>query len=161
MSIIWEKFNSMLATFSGFLLVITMVVGCVEVVARYVFNSPIVGVVDLITVLIPIFVFLPLADTEIKERHIRVELLSSLLRSPRWNAAFDLLTYTCGFIFLGLMSWVLWKFAIHSWNASEYLPGLRRIPVWPSKFALVIGAGLFTIQLFLNLIKTVSKLLSR
>ena len=158
---IWNKLNSLLSGLSGVLLGLAMLVTGIEVIARYVFNSPIVGVVDLVTIMIPIFVFLPMADTEIHNKHIRVELLSTLIGNPRLNLFFDFVTYVCGIILLGLMAWVMWEFAFLSWRAGEYLPGLRRLPVWPSKFAMAIGISLLAFQILVNGIKTITKFVSR
>lgn len=151
----WTKSNEILAIFSGCLLGLAMVAICVDVCMRGFFNSPIVGVVDLVTILIPIFVFLPMADTEIHDAHIRVELIASLT-GRRWRLVFDFLDSVCGIIFLGFMAWVCWGFAVDAWQAGQYLPGIRRIPLWPSKFAMAVGAGLFAIQTLINGARTVS-----
>jgi TRAP-type C4-dicarboxylate transport system permease small subunit len=156
---IWSQFNDMLAIFSGFLLGLAMIAICIDICARAFFNSPIIGVVDLVTVLIPIFVFLPMADTEIRGAHIRVELIASLT-GRRWGIVFDFLDSVCGIVFLGFMAWVCWGFAVDSWQAGQYLPGIWRIRVWPSKFAMAIGAALFAVQILINGAQTVSKIRS-
>ncbi len=156
---IWNRFNDMLAILSGACLGLAMVAICIDVCARQFFNSPIVGIVDLVTLLIPIFVFLPLAATEINNSHIRVELFSSHL-SKRWGGFFEFLACICGILFLGFMTWVCWWFFWDAWQSGQYLPGIRRLPVWPSKFAMALGAALFAIQVVINLIRTIAKVRS-
>ncbi|RJQ75222.1 MAG: TRAP transporter small permease [Desulfobacteraceae bacterium] len=149
----WSEINDKLAIFSGILLGFTMFVIGIEVIARYIFNSPIIGVVDVVTVLIPLFVFLPLASAEIHDKHIRVEFVTSRWR-PIWQSTLDMFAYLCGLILMILMAWVLLGFAIDAFNAGQYLPGLRRIRVWPSKFGMALGAALFAIQCLINFLKS-------
>jgi len=150
---VWSEINDKLAIFSGLLLGFTMIVIGIEVVARYIFNSPIIGVVDVVTVLIPLFVFLPLASTEIHDKHIRVEFVTSRF-PPLWQPVLDMIAYLFGLFLLAIMAWVLLGFAIDSFNAGQYLPGLRRIRVWPSKFGMALGAALFAIQCIINFVKS-------
>ncbi len=156
---IWSKLNAMLSVLSGGLLGVAMIAISVDVCARYFFNSPIVGLVDLVTILIPIFVFLPMANTELQDSHIRVELISSLI-SEKWRSVFDVLDSIIGIILLGLMTWVWWELAVHSWDKGEYLPGMMRLPVWPSKFVICIGTLLFAIQVLVNCIRSIVKIKS-
>jgi len=153
----WIKANGYLAAFAGLLLGVTMVVIGIEVIARYIFNSPIIGVVDFVTILIPIFVFLPMAGAEIHGKHIRVDFITMRF-STGTQKLLELLAYAFGFFLMGSMAWILWGFAMDSYLAGEYLTGLRRIRVWPSKFAMAIGASLFAVQCVIHFVKSVRDL---
>ncbi len=154
---IWNRFNDQISVFSGGMLAFVMVIICLDVGGRLFFNAPIMGVVPLVTVLIPALVFLPFADTEIHEHHLRVELISTLV-SERWQFIFDLLASLIGIIYISIMVWVFWPFAWHAYEGAEYLPGLSRIRTWPSKFAMLIGAGFFLIQFTINIWKIFRKM---
>lgn len=154
---IWSQFNKGMALLSGGLLGIAMIAISIDVSCRVFFNNPIIGVVDLVTVLIPIFVFLPMANAEIHNSHIRVELATSNF-SRFWQEILDIMDSIIGIIFLGLMTWVLWGFALDAFNSGQYLPGITRVPVWPSKFCMSIGAGLFAIQILINGIRSGSNI---
>ncbi|MFO7971137.1 MAG: TRAP transporter small permease [Desulfobacterales bacterium] len=153
---IWCKFNHILGTLSGTVLAIVMIIISIDVGARIFFNSPIIGVVDLVTVLIPAVVFLPFADTEIRDHHLRVEVVS-LMVSKKWQLVFDFATALLGIIYIGIMVWIFWFFALKAFSAGEYLPGVSHIRTWPSKFAMFMGAGLLLIQFCINIAQTITK----
>jgi TRAP-type C4-dicarboxylate transport system permease small subunit len=94
-----------------------------------------------------------MASTDIHDKHIRVEFMTSRL-PPLWQSLLDMIAYLCGLFLLAFMAWILLGFAIDSFNAGQYLPGLRRIRVWPSKFGMALGAALFAIQCVINFVKS-------
>ena len=147
---IWNGFNDIISIFSGGMLAFVMVIICLDVAMRLLLNAPIMGVVPLVTVLIPALVFLPFADTEIHDHHLRVELISTLV-SEKWQFVFDLLAALIGIFYVSVMTWVFWPFAMSAYEGAEYLPGLSRIRTWPSKFAMLLGAGFFVIQFTINI----------
>ena len=151
---LWQQLNEIMSVISGTLLGLTMVIVGIDVVARYIFNNPIIGVTDLVTLFIPIFVFLPLAATEIHNKHIRVEFMTENW-SPVWRNILEIVAFFAGLILMGFMAWVLWGFALDAFSAGQYLPGLRRIRAWPTKFCMAFGATLFFIQCMLGLLKNV------
>lgn len=155
---IWVKFNDTLSIISGLWLAFVMVIICIDVGARIFFNSPIVGIVPLVVVSIPALVFLPMAGTEIHDAHLRVELVSILV-SRRWQLVLDLLTFLLGLIYISIMAWIFFIFAGDALEAGEYLPGMARIRTWPTKIVMFVGVALFAIQLVLNLIGTLTKLI--
>ncbi|MBU2550629.1 MAG: TRAP transporter small permease [Proteobacteria bacterium] len=152
MTNVWAKMNRWLSVFSGALLALVMMIIVIDVIARIAFDSPIVGVSDIVTVMIPIFLFLPMAYTELLDEHIRVELVASIL-SKKWNAVLDVLACLCGVFVIGVYAWQGWIYAWSSWSMGEYYPGLIRIPVYPAKLAIALGCSLFCLQLLVNVFK--------
>lgn len=135
---------------------LVMVIIVVEVLARGIFDRPILGVVDMATILLPIFIFLPMANTELLEQHIRVEIFTSKC-SPRWQNIFELLALLCGIILLGLYTWQIGEDAIGSFRDAEYHPGLLRLRIYPTKIAIAIGCALFGVQLLIKGMASIRK----
>ena len=156
----WKKFNSYLTTLAGGLLAFVMILIVVDVILRITVNSPIAGVVDLVSVLIPIFTFLPLAHAEILEDHIRVEVFTNLM-TARKQLALDVLASICGIIILGLFAWQGWDVFYESWQNAEYYPGLYRIRIYPAKFVLALGFTLFGVHLLIKAIIGVKLLFAK
>ena len=113
-----------------------------HVTGRYVFNQPIKGIEEANELALVIMVFLGLAFTQSRKRHVEIELVTSRLR-PR---AREILGILSALIVLGVM--ILFtvetaKAAIHSIEVGEYRFGATRFPIWPSRIALPVGGFLF------------------
>ncbi|MBW1785040.1 MAG: TRAP transporter small permease subunit [Deltaproteobacteria bacterium] len=157
---VWEKFNRILAIIGGALLAAVMLMIVVDVCGRIFFNHPITGMVDTVTVLIPIFLFLPLAYVEILEGHIRVEVLTTIM-TERKQRALDILASFCGVVLFAVFAWTGWEVAFESWQMAEYYPGLYEIRVYPSKFAIALGCTLYFVQLLGNGLIQTKRLFSK
>jgi len=157
---VWTTINRILAIMSGGLLGLVMMLAVIDVCARIFFNSPILGVPDMVTVLLPVFIFLPLAYTEILGEHIRVEMMTSRF-SPKWQTACEVLATVTGLIVLGILAWQGWSVALGSISGREYYPGLLRAPVYPAKTAIAIGFTLMWVQLLVNCLRAISRLFQR
>lgn len=143
---IWKKFNFFLTTAAGLILAFIMVLMVFDVFLRIVVDSPITGVVDLVSILIPIFAFLPMAHAEIIEEHIRVEVFTNLM-PPRKQLVMDVLASLCGVVILGFFAWQGWDIFYESWQTAEYYPGLYKMRIYPAKFVLALGFTLFCLHL--------------
>jgi TRAP-type mannitol/chloroaromatic compound transport system permease small subunit len=66
-----------------------------------------------------------------------------------------------GIFLFGLLTKLTVPMAIYSYEISEYTGGSVPIPMYPAKIMIPVATGLITIQLVLELIKSVRVLLSR
>ncbi|MBW1682788.1 MAG: TRAP transporter small permease [Deltaproteobacteria bacterium] len=155
----WRKFNRIVTFVAGALLGFVMLTIVVDVCGRIFFNHPITGMVDTVTVTIPIFLFLPLAYVDLLDEHIRVEVLTGCLDEKK-QMALDLLAAVCGIVLFIIFAWEGWELALESWRMGEYYPGVYRIRVYPTKFAIALGCSLFCIQLAIRGIMDVKALIS-
>jgi len=125
-----------------------------DVISRFIFNSPINGVTELVELSIVAIVFLQLGDAVRTGRLTRSEGLYSQLqqRRPRFahvlGAVFDLAgaAFFVTIIFGGIPRF------IDAWQR-DYFSGIRGIfivPVWPVRLILVIGS-LTVVFVFLGL----------
>ncbi len=113
-----------------------------HITGRHLFNQPIKGVEEANQLALVVMVFLGLAFTQARQRHVNIELVTSRLR-PR---AREILGVVSALIVLGVM--VLFtvetaKVALHSVEVGEYRFGATRFPIWPGRIALPVGGILF------------------
>ena len=57
----------------------------------------------------------------------------------------------------GLIAWGGWVLAIDSWRVREYAEGIVQFPIYPSKFALAVGATLMTLQTLVDLVSALKR----
>jgi TRAP-type C4-dicarboxylate transport system permease small subunit len=77
--------------------------------------------------------------------HIRAEVFRSHL-PIRLSNALDRVGFLLMFAFFAFVTWYGWIEAIAAWRGGEFSPGILRMPVWPPKLALAIGASAMAMQ---------------
>ena len=159
MSNIWNRFIRTLAIIGGVLLGLVMVIIVLDVAGRVIFNAPITGMVDIVCILIPIIVFLPMAYTESLDEHIRVEVFTNML-SRKKQQVLDVFAFICGAALFSVFGWIAWNAFWESWLLAEYYPGLYRLRVYPAKFAIALGFTLITILLIIKGIVSIRSIFS-
>ncbi len=131
----------------------------VDVMGRSFFGKPIPGAPELVKSLLPAIVFLSLAYTLRMKRHVRVEIL--LHRLPRQaREVFDLLANLSGFAIFCVVTYASWAPAWSGWLSREYEGVQLKIPVYPVRFIILIGAGLFALQFLIDAVANMRALLS-
>jgi len=130
---------------------LSMVVGTADVVGTQVFLSPLHGATEGITELMVIIVFLSLPYVQRARANIRVELLYSHF-GPRARAALDAVAALAALAFFGLVFWQGVGVAEFSWRIKESTMSVVRIPIYPAKFAILLGAGMTMLQLLVDLV---------
>ena len=131
---------------------LSMIVGTADVVGTQLLLLPLHGATEGITELMVIIVFLALPYVQRSRAHIRVELLYSRF-GPRAQAALDAVAAVAGLAFFGLVFWQGLEAAAFSWRVKESTMSLVRIPIYPAKFAILVGAGLMLLQLVLDAVE--------
>ena len=144
--------GTMLLVVSAIGVFLSMIVGTVDVVGTQFFLSPLHGATEGITELMVIIVFLAVPYVQQSRANIRVELLYSRF-GPRMQAALDAVAAVAGLAFFGLVFWQALEAAAFSWRVKESTMSLVRIPIYPAKFAILVGAGLMMLQLVLDLVE--------
>ena len=149
-----DRFNEGVGKLVSYLIGAGIVVLCYEVVARYGFGRPTLWAHGYTQRIFGAYFVLIGAYTLIRRDHVRVDILLNT-RSPRWNAALDVLNYG----FLVLWGTVLtregWLFFLDAWQFNELDDSALGHPMWPIKLALFVGAGLITLQGAAELLRAV------
>jgi C4-dicarboxylate transporter DctM subunit len=129
-----------------------------DITARSLFDSPIAGVTEMVSLSLVASVFLQLAHAVLHGRLMRVEMFLTPLarRAPAaasaWHASFSLLAAAL------LVALVIgsWPDLVSSWATAEFagVEGIFTVPVWPIKLIIVGGAAIAAVELVRQLAVT-------
>jgi tripartite ATP-independent transporter DctM subunit len=129
-----------------------------DIAARTLFDDPIAGVTEMVSLSLVACVFLQLAHAVVHGRLMRVEMFLAPLeqRSPAaagaWKALFALLG-------LGLLAALVlgsWPDLVNAWATNEFagVEGIFTIPVWPIKLLIVVGSAIAGVELARQLVRS-------
>jgi len=126
-----------------------------DAVGRYVFNRPIVGVLEITELMMVFIVFLAFAYVESKNGHVRVDLILS--RFPRKVRPYIECLVTV--ISLGTIGIIAWQSVLYSLELQQggNITASLGIPVSPFLLVVAFGCSLFCLQLILKLIYFVNQ----
>lgn len=136
-----ERVSNLLAVAGGIAVVLMMLHICADVIAKYVFNMPIKGTLEIVSNYYMVaVVFMPLAFVERKNAHIAVEIVSQHLPT---RAQVFLVGLVC-LVSIGFYAMFFWQSlqdAVAKYEIGEYIRGQIQISNWPSRFMLPVGLG--------------------
>ncbi|MDX1268887.1 MAG: TRAP transporter small permease [Oceanisphaera sp.] len=108
---------------AGLMLLLMMLITAVDVVGRYLFNTPLMGGSELIEIMLAASIFLILPVITWRQEHVSVDLIEPWL--PRWlRAVRDRLCHlfmTVGSAYMAMTVWKLAERAARYNSVSEYL----------------------------------------
>ncbi len=148
--------NRWLAFVAGLAVGLMMLVGAVDIVLTNIDvlgldSRPVPSASEIIATLMVIAVFLGVPLAQQRRGHIRVELFTLRLPVPLRRACAVLASLLTAAMFAGI-AWFGWKTVAHSWTVSEFAAGHFNLPMWPSRFALALGASVMVLQCLLDLL---------
>lgn len=148
-----ERVSTFVAWIGGVALILMMLHISVEVVARYIFNSPLHGTVEIVSAYYMVaVVFLPLAMIERLNGHIVVELLTQHLPRRAQSILIGIVALVSASYF-AVFAWQTWGDALKKYAVGEQALGTVAITVWPTRFYLPIGCGLIVLVLVYKAIR--------
>jgi TRAP-type C4-dicarboxylate transport system permease small subunit len=124
-------------------LVLMMLLVFTDVVARYFFNAPISGAVEIIYCLMALMVFLGLGLVTYERRHIRVDVVTNLL-STRLKAFADVLAHGFGAVAVVLLAWRVTVDALARTQERE-ASQVFELPIWAVAIVGAIGSIVFVL----------------
>ena len=141
------------------ILMLMMITVFVDVFLRYIFNSPLVGSVEIVETMMVLIVALGITYTGINKGHISVDLLVSRF-PPKVQAAIDIFNFLVATIIFSIMSWKTGLQAIVA-GSRHVTTTVLEVPIYPFVWTLSICTGLlslvFLLQFFEAIIKMVKK----
>lgn len=139
---------------------ITVLVTC-DIVGRVAFNSPITGVPEIVKVSIVAIAWMQMAYTLRIGGHLRSEIILDRLPS-KGKAIVNLMAYSMGAFIFAMVIFSGWGNMIESWRIGEFEGELPvRVPTYPVRTLLLLGAALTSIQFLILLKQTIQILLGR
>ena len=129
---------------------------CADIVARTLFDDPIAGVTEMVSLSLVASVFLQLAHAVLHGRLMRVEMFIGPLERARpaaaqaWLALFG----TLGLGMLLATASGAWPNFVRAWSTAEFagVEGIFTIAVWPIKLIIVVGCAMSAVVLALQVV---------
>ena len=140
------------------LIVLQLAYGFGNVFGRALFNHALLGVTDFTKQSMVHIVFLGLAYVQIRDGHIRVDFLFRLV-GKRAKAALDVFALAAGLLFCALLIWANSESALHSLKIGEVSRDVLALPVYPQRFAVIVGSFLLAGQLLIDLVDPLRNLI--
>lgn len=145
-----EGATTALTLVGGACLIAIMVVVSAGVVMRYVFNTPLLGINEVIQLAAVALVMSSLPYCTAKGEHVAVDVFDAML--GRWGRYVgDLLSRAISATVLGLLCH---RAALKSLDALEWgdATNMLRMPIWPFYAIIAAGAGLCALVFVLHLL---------
>jgi TRAP-type C4-dicarboxylate transport system permease small subunit len=144
---------------AGGLIMVLMLLTAADVAGRFLFNSPILGAYEISEILMVGIVFLGIAYVQSNKGHVIIEVVT--VRMPeKGKIALDTLGYTIGFLMMVLITWDSGGYALKAFITHDYSSGLAKIPLWPGKSLVPLGAGLISLRLLSDIVFNIRRLVN-
>jgi TRAP-type mannitol/chloroaromatic compound transport system permease small subunit len=127
---------------ASLLILIIMAVVTFEVVSRYGFNTPTSWAWTINKQLFGVFVLAAGGYALVHNSHIRIEMLYERF-SPMMKFAVRWLSLAAALFFLGSLFWKSGVMGWEAWQDKEVAMGVFKLPLYPLKLFMPVGAGLF------------------
>ncbi len=142
-----------MAYLAGIVLAFMMILTFFDVVGRSLFNSPIIGSVEILTLAMGLLIYLGIGQTTIQGSHVRVDVLTRLLPEKVRNSL-DVIVHILGLLLSALVFWRLCVLAIEQTLELNTTQNLG-LPVWliailMSIFSFSLVTGM-TVQLYYSI----------
>lgn len=147
----FHKLDNLVGWFAGAVVSVMIVHICADVIGKFMFSTPISGTIAVVVnYYMPVITFLPLAYVQRYDRHISVEVVTSLLPNnvQRHLYSWTLLAVAAMF---SLMAYFAFEEAMRKMALSAFqIERGTRIPIWPGYFFPPIGYALMVALLGLQ-----------
>lgn len=140
---------------SWIMLFALMAMTAVDLFLRNFTNTSILGSVELTELMMVIIVFCSLAQCEVNDGHIRIELIMDKM-GPKARAFADVFTQAICTIIFGLMSFSIFRHSINMKGYGEVTMDLN-IPLYPFVFIACFGCIVMTLVLLSKTIINILK----
>ncbi|MCC6949751.1 MAG: TRAP transporter large permease subunit [Bradyrhizobiaceae bacterium] len=139
-----------LSAVASFSIILMMLMICADIGLRFVFNAPIAGVNETVSMLIVVCVFLQLGVTISSGRMIRADLVIQIWKRkrPALASVADASFFALAALMLAIALRWLWNDFLFSYQTNEFAGavGAYQIATWPFKLATVIGCVVAMIE---------------
>ena len=149
-----ERVISASAMIAGIMVLMTLVLVVVEIFRRYLFGSSSSWAADLISEFVLVYItFLPAAWILLQEGHVRVEIVTSLLR-PKQRKLMNMFTLMAAFIYSVVLTWQGWLMAWTSLEMGHVFSTAAPLPKFPAYVVIPIGGFFLSLGYILKIVET-------
>ena len=128
-----------------------------DVFLRKVFSWSILGTVEVTEFLLLILVFFALAQTEVLNGHVKVDLVMGRF-SERTQAAADMITQLICFLMFGLFTWSALVYSGKMREVAEVSQDLW-LPMYPFVYVVVVGCAILSLSLLIKFFMALAKII--
>ena len=143
-----KRIINIVGELSGWLVFIIAILLVIDFAGRTA-NRPVYMVTEFAQFALVTIIFLGLAICERVKAHPRVEVGILHLPKKLWQSA-NIFTYLVALVTVTLLLWGSAEEALFSIATNEQVAGVVRIPLFPAKITMTLGAALYLIQLMIN-----------
>lgn len=147
--VIWNFLSKVERTIMVISSIVIVVLVMIQVILRYVFKHPIMGVEEMATLLGFWMYFIGAANGSRERSHIKADLLNVLVKSPKKHAIIKSAVTLFTLIMIAIMTNWTWHYVLWSLNTFEKSPSLG-IPMIYSQIALFVAAVLMLLYTFIE-----------
>ena len=128
---------------------------CADVLGRALFNAPVKGTPEMVSMSIVIICFLLAGYSVQSGGMIYTDVIAGMF-GVRGLAAAQLLSALLGILFFGLVVWGSYEPTMHAIASGEYEgEGALRVPVWPARSVVIVGAVLVVASYALHAMRAI------
>lgn len=145
MNLLRTFLEQVLGLLAALLLFMMMMLTFVDVIGRYLFNSPVPGGFELTEMMLATLIFLGLPLVTADQGHVSVDLFDTLVPKtiqPYQMALVDIV----GAVAMGVMAWRLWLFADRIYGYGD-TTAMLEIPYAPLVYLMAVMSTLATLVL--------------
>ena len=128
---------------------ILMVLGCLQIVMRTIFNNPMTGYIDLVELSMAGMAFLGAAYTQRMGAHVRMELLVGQLSGRAYWIA-EIVATALGMFIVAVLILYGWDHFVRSYELGDTTIDAK-FPIWPSKLIVPIAFSFWFLRLAVQL----------
>ena len=145
-----HKANQALSALAGWLMFAMLSLLIIDVVARS-FGRPLLLMAELSVFVMMIVIYLGFARCEEQQEHVRLEFVTNALPSGARKKVLALANFLAVLV-IALMFYAITRDAWFSFTTGSAIEGTVDIPLWPTKFVMVVGMAFFLLQGIVNLL---------
>lgn len=146
-----SRINDVLSAIAGWLMFLLMAILIADILWRT-FGKPLLGMAEASVFVMMIVIYLGFARCEEHEEHVRLEFLLRMARR-RVRRAMVLATRVLALLTTALFVYAVTTDAWAAYLSNDSIEGMVNLPIWPTKFVMVVGGVIFLAQVALNLLR--------
>ena len=151
-----HRINRILAGFAGWLMIAMMLLLVVDIVGRAI-NMPLQLMAELSVFVMMIVIYLGFPRCEEHGEHVGLEIVANQL-PPRGRAVMAVVSQTLAVGTICLLFYAVTTDAWSAFKTNSSIEGIVDLPIWPTKFIMVVGMVFFVLQGLINLGNAVRRL---
>ena len=147
-----DRLNRFIGDYVGYLMLPMIFVICWELISRKFFNKPTIWAMEMTWMIFAVYIIWSGGPSLLAKAQVRMDALYNKWK-PRTQAAIDIITFICGFIFCTVLSYKAIAYAVESWTVQEISNTPFGQPLYHLRTIIAIGTLLLLLQTVSDFVK--------